>query len=137
MKHVYQTELPSFGGDKGSLIALEQNSEQMPFELKRVYYIYGVPADTRRGFHAHKDLKQLLICQSGSCKIEIKTDTETKEFTLDRSDQALFIGESVWREMYDFSHDCTLAVYASELYDTEDYIWDFDTFKTYRQNLAT
>ena len=59
MEQIYKIDLQSFGGDKGSLIAFEQNTEQMPFELKRVYYIYRVPSDARRGFHAHKNLKQL------------------------------------------------------------------------------
>lgn len=134
-ENVFEVDLKSFGGSKGSLIALEQNTDVMPFDLKRVYYIYDVPSNERRGFHAHKQLKQLIVCPSGSCKIEVRTDTATKVFTLDRADKALFIGEPVWREMYDFSNGCALIVYADELYDPEDYIWDFEVFVRYRQKM--
>lgn len=137
MKHVSLINLKPFSSQKGSLIALEQNTPVMPFELKRVYYIYGVPESERRGFHAHKELQQLIVCPSGSCKVEIRTEDACEVFVLDREDKALLIQEPAWREMYDFSPGCALIVYASELYDPDDYIWDFDEFVTYRVKRGT
>lgn len=131
MEAVRLVDLQPVGGERGSLIALEQNTDVMPFELKRVYYIYDVPANERRGFHAHKTLEQLIICPAGSCKVDIRTADETKTFVLDRPDRGLYIGQPVWREMYDFTFQTALIVYASEFYDPDDYIWDFDEFTAF------
>ena len=115
------------GDNRGSLISLEQNSN-IPFDIKRVYYIYGTKNDVRRGFHAHKDLEQVLICVSGSCKV-LTDDGQIKEtILLNSPDKGLLISGLVWREMFDFSDDCVLMVLASELYDESDYIRDYDDF---------
>lgn len=114
------------GDNRGSLIALEQNGD-IPFDIKRVYYIYGTK-NVRRGFHAHRDLEQVLICVSGNCKVLVD-DGQTKEnILLDSPDKGLMISGLVWREMFDFSSDCVLMVLASELYDKSDYIRDYDDF---------
>lgn len=136
MNSVTLLDLASFDGEKGSLLVFEQNTAVMPFDLKRAYHIYGVPPNERRGFHAHKALKQLITCQAGSCKIDIRTEVETKTFVLDRPNKALYIGEPVWREMYDFSEQSVLVVYASELYDPDDYIWDFEKLGVFRKSLG-
>jgi len=129
-------ELDAKGGPGGWLIAVEQHSDQLPFELKRIYYIYGVAEMVRRGFHAHKALKQLLICVSGSCTIDIDIGNGRESFVLDRPNKGLFICRPAWREMYNFSKDCLLVVCASELYDKDDYIWDFSEFLAFTKSLS-
>lgn len=121
----------SHGDDRGQLIALEQGNE-VPFTTKRVYYIFGTSKGIRRGFHAHKKLKQLLFCVSGSCKIHLDDGRETREVELDGPDKGLLITESlIWREMYDFSENAVLVVLASELYDEKDYIRSYNEFIKY------
>ena len=115
------------GDDRGMLIALEENKE-IPFQIKRVYYMYDTLKDVRRGFHAHKKLRQILICTSGSCKIHLDNGKETAEVLLDKPWQGLFIESDMWREMYDFSPDAVLMVLASEVYDEGDYIRNYDEF---------
>ena len=115
------------GDERGSLIALEENYNT-PFAIKRVYYIFGTKEGVRRGFHAHKELKQLAICVSGSCKFHLDDGKEKKEVLLESPDRGLLIEGLIWREMYDFSPDCVLLVLASEYYDESDYIRDYDDF---------
>lgn len=112
----------------GKLIAIEGN-EDIPFEVKRVYYIYDVDGDVRRGFHSHKNLEQVLICVHGSVKILLKTPKEEKTIVLDDPAKGLYIGSNVWREMYDFEDGAVLLVLASEHYDENDYIRDYDVFE--------
>ena len=118
------------GDERGQLIALE-NEKEIPFEIKRVYYMYDTLPGVRRGFHAHKKLKQILICTSGSCKIHLDDGKETKEITLDKPYEGLFIESNLWREMYDFSEGAVLMVLASEVYDERDYIRNYDDFLKY------
>lgn len=115
------------GDDRGQLIALE-NEKEIPFEIKRVYYMFETGEGVRRGFHAHKNLKQILICTSGSCKIHLDDGKETKEIVLDDPSEGLFIANNLWREMYDFSKDAVLMVLASDLYNEKDYIRNYDEF---------
>ncbi len=115
------------GDERGSLIALEEN-RNIPFEIKRVYYIFDTKEGVVRGKHAHKNLQQVLICVKGSCKILLDNGKEKKVITLDSPDKGLYIGSFVWREMYDFSPDCILVVLADKYYDEEDYIRDYDKF---------
>ena len=120
-------DLETKGDDRGSLISLEQN-KNTPFKIKRVYYIFNTEKDVRRGFHAHKNLKQVLICVSGSCKILVDDGKNKENFLLNSSEQGLLIKQMIWREMYDFSQDCVLMVVASELYDEDDYIRNYNNF---------
>lgn len=122
------------GDDRGTLIALEEN-KNIPFCIKRVYYMYGTGAGVRRGYHAHKCLKQILICVSGSCKILLDNGEEKAEVLLDSPNKGLFIESAVWREMFDFSNDAVLMVLASELYDESDYIRNYDDFIEYYKEL--
>ena len=115
------------GDERGQLVALE-NEKEIPFETKRVYYMFGTLPGVRRGFHAHKKLKQILICTSGSCKIHLDDGKETTEITLDKPYEGLYIESNMWREMYDFSPDAVLMVLASEMYDESDYIRNYDEF---------
>lgn len=116
------------GDNRGSLIALE-NGHNLPFDVKRVYYIYGTKSGVSRGFHAHRKLKQVLIAVSGSVTIKCEYNGQHKEYALNRPDEGLVIEGLVWREMHDFSPDCVLLVLADEYYNEADYIRDYDLFK--------
>lgn len=122
------------GDDRGQLIALEEFNE-IPFKIKRVYYIYDTKEGVRRGFHAHKVLEQILVCVTGSCKIHLDNGQETAEIELNNPTEGLYLSNAVWREMYDFSPDAVLLVLASEIYDEKDYIRNYDDFIKYvREN---
>ncbi len=115
------------GDNRGSLIALEEN-HNVPFDVKRVYYIFGTKENIRRGFHAHKNLKQLAICVSGSCTFLLDDGTTKQYIELNTPMQGLLIEGLVWREMYNFSSDCVLMVLADAYYDENDYIREYDDF---------
>lgn len=112
---------------RGSLIALEGQAN-IPFEIKRVYYLFGMPQDIARGFHAHRNLKQVLICMAGSCTVIVDNGKERESVLLTKPDQGLFIDGMIWREMNNFTADCVLTVLASEHYDEADYIREYETF---------
>lgn len=118
------------GDARGQLVALEEKKE-IPFDIKRVYYIYDTLEGVRRGFHAHKELKQLMICIHGSCKVLLDNGKEKEIVNLDEPHKGIFIQSNMWREMYDFSSDAVLLVLASEVYDESDYIRDYDKFLEY------
>ena len=100
----------------------------LPFEIKRVYYIYDTLPGVRRGFHAHLNLQQILLCVNGSCKIHLDNGTDTAEVTLDKPNEGLYISNDMWREMYDFTPGTVLLVLASEYYDEADYIRNYEDF---------
>ncbi len=119
------------GDNRGSLIAIEE-LKNIPFKIKRVYYIFNTKKGVRRGFHAHKKLKQVAICVSGSCKFLLDNGKEkVNEILLDKIDKGLFIEDMIWHEMYDFSKDCVLVVLASDYYNEADYIRDYNEFLTF------
>ena len=115
------------GDDRGQLVALEELKD-IPFEIKRVYYMYDTGEGVRRGKHAHKSLEQILICIHGSCKILLDNGKEKKIVSLERPYEGLYIANDMWREMYDFSNDAVLMVLASDYYNEEDYIRNYDDF---------
>ena len=115
------------GDDRGMLVALEEYKD-IPFEIKRVYYMYDTKKDVHRGFHAHKSLEQILICIHGSCKVLLDNGTEKKIVSFEKPYEGLYIANNMWREMYDFSEDAVLMVLASEYYKEEDYIRDYNEF---------
>ena len=121
---------PSHGDERGQLVALEENKE-IPFSVKRVYYIYDTAEGVARGFHAHKSLEQILVCVHGSCRITLDNGSERQSVVLERPTEGLYIGPGTWREMSDFSPDAVLVVLASQLYDERDYIRDYDEFLKY------
>lgn len=118
------------GDDRGSLVALEENKE-IPFSIKRVYYIFETKEEVVRGHHAHKSLEQIFICVSGQCKIRLNNGKEMGEVLLDNPEEGIYVAPGMWREMYDFSEDAVLLVLASELYHEEDYIRNYDDFLAY------
>lgn len=115
------------GDERGMLVALEEFSD-IPFEIKRVYYMYDTKEGVHRGFHAHKCLEQILICIHGSCKVLLDNGSDKKIVSLEKPYEGLYVSNNMWREMYDFSADAVLMVLASEVYKEEDYIRDYDTF---------
>ena len=115
------------GDDRGQLVALEENKD-IPFSIKRVYYMYDTGEGVRRGFHAHKSLEQILICIHGSCKILMDNGEEKKIVPLEKPYEGLYISNNIWRELYDFSPDAVLMVLASDYYKEEDYIRNYDEF---------
>ena len=123
IKYVFQPH----GDARGQLVALEEFKD-IPFEIKRVYFMYDTLEGVHRGFHAHKALQQILVCVHGSCKILLDNGEEKKVIPLERPYEGLYIANDMWREMYDFSHDAVLMVLASAVYDESDYIRDYDEF---------
>ncbi|MFA0557970.1 MULTISPECIES: FdtA/QdtA family cupin domain-containing protein [unclassified Vibrio] len=123
-------EFSVLGDQRGSLISLEEQ-RNIPFDIKRVYYIYDTKNEISRGFHAHKNLEQVAICVKGSCRIVLDDGRLRKSIVLDNPSKGLYIDNSKWREMHDFSHDCVLLVLASNVYDESDYIRDYDDFLCY------
>lgn len=121
------------GDERGQLVALEEGKE-IPFAIKRVYYIYGTGEGVERGFHAHKELKQLLICVHGSCIITLDDGKEKENVVLDKPYEGIFIQSNIWRVMSNFSPDAVLLVLASEIYNEADYIRDYNVFLEYVNN---
>jgi len=117
------------GDERGDLVALEIGMEKaVPFDIKRVYYIYRTAEGVSRGYHAHKNLKQVAICLSGSCRMILDNGQERENVWLNNPTKGLLIESMTWREMHDFSDDCVLLVLASEHYSEADYIRDYEEF---------
>lgn len=124
-------EIPKKEDFRGNLAIIENDT--VPFEIKRVYYLFDVPSSSHRGGHAHKNLKQLLIPVSGSFDVVLKTPNETQKITLNKPDKGLLIHENIWRELENFSSGSVCLVLASEVFSEEDYIRDYDTFLEYNK----
>lgn len=127
MSLIKLVDLPSFGDERGGLIAIESD-QSIPFQIKRLYYIFGTQSGVSRGFHAHYNLKQIAVCVKGSCRMILDDGQHREEVWLDTPNKGLLIGDLIWREMHDFSDDCVLLVLASEHYDEADYIRNYDEF---------
>lgn len=130
IKYMFQQH----GDERGQLVALEE-CRDIPFKIKRVYYMYDTGEGVRRGYHAHKALEQILICIHGSCKIHLDNGYEKEEVLLNKPYEGLYVSNVMWREMYDFSPDAVLMVLASEYYDETDYIRNYDEFLKYINSL--
>lgn len=115
------------GDHYGKLVALEGGSN-IPFEIKRVYYIYDTLQDVVRGKHAHCLLEQVIICIAGSCDFMLDNGVEKAAVHLNSPSQGLYLKHNVWREFTGFSSDCVVLVLASQHYDENDYIRDYDVF---------
>lgn len=134
MSLINWVDFQSLGDMRGSLVAVEIGKDKaVPFEIKRVYYIYHTAEDVSRGFHAHKNLKQVAICVAGKCRMVLDDGQNREETWLDSPTKGLLIEDLVWREMHDFSADCVLLVLASEHYDESDYVRDYQQFKELTQ----
>ena len=125
--HCKIMELPKISNAQGNLTFIEGNNH-VPFDIRRVYYLYDVPGGAVRGGHAHKNLHQLIVAMSGSFDIVIDDGNEKQRFHLNRSYQGLYICPMIWRELDNFSSGSVCMVLASNLYDEDDYYRDYDNF---------
>jgi dTDP-4-dehydrorhamnose 3,5-epimerase-like enzyme len=113
---------------RGSLVYLESRRE-IPFSIKRIYYIFGNKLGINRGFHAHKKLNQVVICIKGNCKIILDNGIRRERVRLNNPTKGLLINKMIWREMHDFTSDCILLIIASEYFVKNDYISNYQNFK--------
>lgn len=122
--------LHTISDPRGNLTVAEENLE-LPFDLKRAYWIYEVPQGGSRGGHAHKQLRQVLVAVSGSFTVTLDNGTETKTYLLDNPAEGLLIDTEIWRTLDDFSAGAVCMVLASELYEPDDYLYEYDEFLEY------
>jgi len=121
--------IPKIEDRRGNLSVIE--NDIVPFDIKRVYYLYDVPSGSERGGHAHKELKEFLVALSGSFDVVLKDGEEQEIVTLNKPYEGLLINPGIWRELQNFSSGSVCLVVASEVYIEEDYIRDFDEFLEY------
>ena len=126
--------LPKIHTESGDITSIN-NLEIIPFETKRVYYLYDVPNRADRGGHAHKELFQLVVAVSGSFDIELFDGFEKIQYTLNQPDQGLLIVPGIWRNLYNFSGGAICLVLASQEYDENDYIRDLKFYKEYKNEI--
>ena len=120
-------ELPKISDPRGNLTFVE-GGNQIPFDIRRVYYLYDVPGGSDRGSHAHKNLHQFIVAMSGSFDVVLGDGKEKKRFHLNRSYYGLYVCPMMWRDLDNFSSGAVCMVLASEHYDEADYIRDYDQF---------
>lgn len=137
MKHttIYDCQVIDLGKChqiKGNITVIE-NTVDVPFSVKRVYYLYDVPGGETRGGHAHKELRQLIVAASGSFSVVLDDGKGKKTVTLNRPYQGLLVVPGIWRELEDFSSGSVCLVLASEKYDEEDYVRDYKDFINYKK----
>lgn len=125
-------ELDRHHSDRKGNITVVQNGETLPFDVKRVYYLYDVPGGESRGSHAHKNLHQLIIASSGSFRVTLDDGNIKRSFFLNRPYQGLYVKPGMWRDLDDFSSGAVCLVLASDVYMEEDYIRDYEEFLEFR-----
>lgn len=128
-------ELNKHHSDRKGNLTVVQNGITVPFDIKRVYYLYDVPGGESRGSHAHRALSQLIVAASGSFRVVLDDGSAKRVFVLNRPYQGLLVKPGIWRDLDDFSSGAVCMVLASEVYQPEDYIRDYDEFINYRKQL--
>ncbi|HEX2087939.1 MAG TPA: FdtA/QdtA family cupin domain-containing protein [Solirubrobacteraceae bacterium] len=128
-------ELPTVPDPRGKLSIVE-SARQVPFEIRRFYYLYDVPAGATRGGHAHRELEQFVVGMSGSFDVRLSDGRDRREVTLRQPNVGLYIPPMIWRDMVNFSYGSVCAVLASDFYDEADYYRDYDEFLTARTNAS-
>ena len=119
---------------RGNLSVIEGNA--VPFEMKRVYYLYDIPSGARRGGHSHKNQQELLVALSGSFDVILNDGSEQKTVTLNKPNVGLLIVNGIWRELQNFSSGSVCLVLASDVFEEEDYIRDFAEFKLSKNGIS-
>jgi len=115
-------------GDTRGQLAVAEVGSNLPFPVRRVYWIHGTKPGIRRGFHAHKRLRQVFVCVAGSVRMMFTDGERRDEFVFDAFSEALVVGPGLWRVMSEFSPDCVLMVFADREYEEDDYIRDFAAY---------
>ena len=121
-------ELDKHHSDRKGNLSVVENGKDVPFEVRRVYYLYDVPGGESRGGHAHKALRQLIVAVSGSFSVTLDDGKDKKTFVLNRPYQGLLVAPGIWRTLDDFSSGSVCLVLASEKYDEGDYIREYEEF---------
>ena len=129
-------ELDKHHSDRKGNLSVVQNRREIPFQIKRSYYLYDIPGGEVRGSHAHKHLEQLIIAASGSFMVTLDDSKKKRTFFLNRPYQGLYVCPGIWRDLGDFSSGSVCLVLASEGYDESDYIRTFDNFIAYKEDEA-
>lgn len=124
-------ELPKIHNRAGNITVVDQLDSTIPFEVKRIYYLFDVPGGECRGGHAHKDLHQIIIAASGSFDVIIDDGKIKRSITLNRPNYGLYVTPKIWRDLENFSSGSVLLVLASEKYDETDYIRDYNEYIKY------
>ena len=126
-------ELSRHHSDRKGTISVVQNGDTVPFNVKRVYYLYDVPGGESRGSHAHRELSQLIVAASGSFRVTLDDGHVKQSFVLNRPYQGLYVAPGIWRDLDDFSSGAVCMVLASDVYRAEDYIRDYKEFLEFRK----
>ena len=124
-----KVELDRHHSDRQGDLSVVENGKDVPFDVKRVYYLYDIPGGVERGGHAHKSLRQLIVAASGSFTVILDDGGEKRSITLNRPYQGLLVVPGIWRELVDFSSGAICLVLASEKYDENDYIREYSSFQ--------
>lgn len=123
-------EIPKIEDRRGNLSVIEKNC--IPFDIIRVYYLYDVPSGSYRGGHSHKEQSEFLIALSGSFEVILDDSITKKGFMLNKPNQGLLIPKGIWRELKNFSSGAVCLVLASDVFDENDYIRDYNLFKSFK-----
>ncbi len=126
-------ELDQHHSDRKGNLTVVENSVTLPFDVKRVYYLYDIPGGEGRGAHAHRELEQLIVAASGSFTVTLDDGKSKRSFFLNRPYQGLHVKPGLWRDLVDFSSGAVAMVLASEVYKKEDYIRDYKDFLEFRK----
>lgn len=126
-------ELDKHHSDRKGNLTVVENGTTLPFDVKRVYYLFDVPGGEGRGAHAHRELEQLIIAASGSFTVTLDDGKSKRSFFLNRPYQGLYVKPGLWRDLVDFSSGAVAMVLASEVYQKEDYIRDYQEFLDFRR----
>lgn len=127
-------ELDKHHSDRKGNLTVVENGKTLPFDVKRVYYLYDIPGGESRGAHAHKDLSQLIIAVSGAFRVTLDDGNVKRSFVLNRPYQGLYVKPSIWRDLDDFSAGAVCMVLASDIYRADDYIRSYEVFKEFRDS---
>ena len=134
INHIQVIEIPKITDAKGNLSVIEKDI--IPFEIKRVFYLYDIRSDENRIGHAQKNLKQFLIVLSGSLDVVLNDGKNTKTITLNKPNKGLLLVPGIWRELQNFSSGCVLLTIASNEYNEADYIRNFDDYLLFKNRIA-